>query len=63
MITVATFGNALKTVYGQLLRDQINIESTALAQKIMQTERNIVGGAKVVKAAPYGEKWRYRFHA
>ena len=54
MITVATFGNALKTVYGQLLRDQINIESTALAQKIMQTERNIVGGAKVVKAAPYG---------
>lgn len=54
MITIATYNNALKTVYGPLLKDQINIGSTPLAQKLEQTERNIVGGSKVVKAAPFG---------
>lgn len=54
MVTLTTFANALKIVYGPLLREQINIGATPLAQKIEQTERNIVGGSKVVKAAPYG---------
>ncbi|MFA6662604.1 MAG: hypothetical protein WCS56_06180, partial [Bacilli bacterium] len=54
MVTITTAGNVLKTVYEKLLGDQLNIEATPLAQKIAMTERNIVGGAKVVKAAPYG---------
>lgn len=54
MVTLQTFDNALKVVYEKLLGDQINIEATPLAQKIEQTEQDIVGGKKVVKAAPYG---------
>lgn len=52
-VNVTTFANALKIAYGPMMPEQINIGSTPLAQKIEQTEMNIVGST-VKKAAPYG---------
>jgi len=54
MVTMSTFDAALKEVYENPTRDQINIGSGAFAMKVEQTPRDIVGGRRVIKPAPYG---------
>ena len=53
-VTMTTADAALKTIYGDLLRDQLNTEAAAVSQKISSTNKNIEGGSKVVKLAPFG---------
>jgi len=53
-VTTTTFDNVLKDDYQGLLRDQINLETSAFFNKVEQTEKNIEGGKRVVKDAPYG---------
>ena len=52
--TGALIVNLLKTVYGAYLPNQINTEAGVLPGKLNRTRENIVGGVKVVKAAPWG---------
>jgi hypothetical protein len=54
MVTMTTFDAALKEVYENPARDQINIGSGAFINKVEQTSRDIVGGRRVIKPAPYG---------
>ena len=53
-VTTATFDSVLKDDYQGLLRDQINLETSAFFNKVEQTEKYIEGGKRVVKLAPYG---------
>lgn len=52
--TIATTEAAFKTVYLNVLRPQINTETTAIYNKIKTSNRDIVGGNQVVKLAPFG---------
>jgi hypothetical protein len=52
--TIATTEAAFKTVYLDVLRPQINTQTTAVYNKIKTSNRNIVGGNQVVKLAPFG---------
>ena len=54
MVTMTTFAAALKDIYEEPTRDQINIGSGIFLSKVEQTSRDIVGGAQVIKTAPYG---------
>jgi hypothetical protein len=54
MNTMALYDAVLKDDYQDVVRDQINFGSAALMSKIEQTSRDIEGGRKVVKAAPFG---------
>jgi hypothetical protein len=53
-VTMTTADNALKIIYGDLLRDQLNLAAAAVSQKIATSNKNIEGGSKVVKLAPFG---------
>jgi hypothetical protein len=52
--TIATTEAAFKTVYLDVLRPQINTQTTAVYNKIKTSNRDIVGGNQVVKLAPFG---------
>ena len=52
--TIATTEAAFKTVYLNVLRPQINTQTTAIYNKIKTSNRDIVGGNQVVKLAPFG---------
>jgi hypothetical protein len=54
MVTLTTFDAVLKDIYEAMTRSQLNLTTGALASAIEQTARNIEGGRKVVKPAPYG---------
>jgi hypothetical protein len=45
---------AFKTIFLDLLREQINTKTSAIYNKIKTSNRNIEGGNKVVKLAPFG---------
>lgn len=53
-VTMATFNVALKDIYEEPTKDQLNIGSGIFLSKVEQTSRDIEGGRKVVKIAPYG---------
>jgi hypothetical protein len=53
-VTTATFDAALKDNYQNVLRDQLNLETSAFFNKVEPTERDIEGGKRVVKYARYG---------
>ena len=53
-VTMATFDIALKDIYEAPVRDQINIGSGVFLSKVEQTSRDIEGGRRVYKIAPYG---------
>ncbi|MDP4292462.1 MAG: phage major capsid protein [Bacteroidota bacterium] len=53
-VTMTTFDSVLKDDYQGILRDQINLETSAFFNKVVQTSMNIEGGKRVVKDAPYG---------
>lgn len=53
-VTTTTYDAALKDLYEGVLRDQINLNTTAFFNKVEQTSRDIEGGKRVVKLAPYG---------
>jgi len=54
MVTMQTFDTALKDIYEAPVRDQINIGSGVFLSKVEQTSRDIEGGRRVYKIAPYG---------
>ncbi len=54
MVTMQTFDVALKDIYEEPTRDQINIGSGIFLSKVEQTSRDIEGGRRVYKIAPYG---------
>lgn len=54
MVTMQTFANALKDIYEEPTRDQVNIGSGIFISRVEQTSRDIEGGARVIKTAPYG---------
>lgn len=53
-VTMQTAEAAFKTVFLDVLRDQINTQTSAIYNKIQSSNRNIEGGNKVVKLAPFG---------
>lgn len=52
--TMQTTEAAFKTIYLNLLRNQINTETTPTYNKIKTSTKDIVGGKEVVKLAPFG---------
>lgn len=54
MVTMQTFDVALKDIYEEPTKDQINIGSGIFLSKVEQTSRDIEGGRRVYKIAPYG---------
>jgi len=54
MVTMQTFDTALKDIYEEPMRDQINIGSGIFLAKVEQTPKDIEGGRRVYKIAPYG---------
>jgi len=54
MVTMQTFDTALKDIYEEPMRDQINIGSGIFLAKVEQTSKDIEGGRRVYKIAPYG---------
>lgn len=54
MVTMQTFDVALKDIYEEPVRDQINTKSGIFLSKVEQTSRDIEGGRRVYKIAPYG---------
>jgi hypothetical protein len=54
MVTMQTFDVALKDIYEEPTKDQINIGSGVFLSKVEQTSRDIEGGRRVYKIAPYG---------
>ena len=54
MVTMQTFDTALKDIYEEPLRDQINTGSGIFLAKVEQTSKDIEGGRRVYKIAPYG---------
>lgn len=53
-VSTTTADAALKAVYGDYLKEQINTGSTAVYNKFQTSTRNIQGGKEVVKLAPFG---------
>ena len=53
MVTLTSAQNALKSVYLDVLSEQLNIKSNALLSKIKQTSKDVYG-KEIVKLAPYG---------
>lgn len=53
MVTLTTADNALKSVYLNVLSNQLNINANPLLAKIKQTSKD-VWGKEIVKLAPYG---------
>jgi hypothetical protein len=53
-VNMTTADAALKTIYGDLLRDQLNLGAAAVSQKFATSNKNIEGGSKVVRLAPFG---------
>jgi len=53
-VTMSTADAALKNVYLNIVRDQINTETAPVYNKIKTSTRDIQGGRKVVKLAPFG---------
>ena len=54
MVTMKTFDTALKDIYEEPMRDQINTGSGIFLAKVEQTSKDIEGGRRVYKIAPYG---------
>lgn len=54
MVTMHTFDTALKDIYEEPMRAQINIGSGIFLAKVEQTSKDIEGGRRVYKIAPYG---------
>ena len=53
-VTTATFDQALKDTFEPMAKDQLNLNTSAFFNKVLQTELNIELGKRVVKPAPYG---------
>lgn len=53
MVTLTSAENALKSVYLNVLSEQLNINSNAFLSKINQTNKDVYG-KEIIKAAPYG---------
>lgn len=53
MVTLTSAENALKSVYLNVLSEQLNINSNALLSKINQTSKDVFG-KEIIKLAPYG---------
>ncbi len=53
MITLTTAQNALKSVYLNVLSEQLNINANAFLSKIKQTSKDVFG-KEIIKLAPYG---------
>lgn len=53
MITLTTAQNALKSVYLNVLSEQLNIGSNAFLSKIKQTNKDVFG-KEIIKLAPFG---------
>ena len=53
MVTLTTAQNALKSVYLNVLSEQLNINSNAFLSKIKQTSKDVYG-KEIIKLAPYG---------
>jgi Uri superfamily endonuclease len=53
MITLTTAQNALKSVYLNVLSEQLNINANAFLSKIKQTSKDVYG-KEIIKLAPYG---------
>ena len=53
MVTLTSAENALKSVYLNVLSEQLNINSNAFLSKIHQTSKDVYG-KEIIKLAPYG---------
>ena len=53
MITLSTAENALKSVYLNVLSEQLNINSNAFLSRVNQTSKDVFG-KEIIKLAPYG---------
>lgn len=53
MVTLSSAQNALKSVYLNVLAEQLNINSNALMSKIKQTNKDVYG-KEIIKLAPFG---------
>ena len=53
MVTLTSAQNALKSVYLDVLSEQLNIKANALLSKIKQTSKDVYG-KEIIKLAPYG---------
>ena len=53
MVTLSSAQNALKSVYLDVLAEQLNINSNALMSKIKQTSKDVYG-KEIIKLAPFG---------
>ena len=53
MVTLTTAQNALKSVYLNVLSEQLNVNSNAFLSKINQTSKDVFG-KEIIKLAPYG---------
>ncbi|NCB48251.1 MAG: phage major capsid protein [Clostridia bacterium] len=53
MVTLTTAENALKSVYLNVLSEQLNINANAFLSKIKQTSKDVFG-KEIIKLAPYG---------
>ena len=53
MVTLTTAQNALKSVYLNVLSEQLNINSNAFLSKINQTNKDVFG-KEIIKLAPFG---------
>lgn len=53
MVTLTTAQNALKSVYLNVLSEQLNVNSNAFLSKINQTSKDVYG-KEIIKLAPYG---------
>ena len=51
MVTLTTAQNALKSVYLNVLSEQLNINSNAFLSKIKQTSKDVFG-KEIIKLAP-----------
>lgn len=58
-VTLTTADAALKNIYLDVVRDQLNLETTAVYNKIKTSTRDIVGGKNVTKLAPFGVNGGY----
>ena len=54
MNTLALYDSVLKDDYQEVVRNQINFEAGPFYRRIEATAKDIEGGKRVVKAAPYG---------
>lgn len=53
MVTLTTAENALKSVYLNVLSEQLNINANAFLSKIKQTSKDVFG-KEIIKLAPFG---------